>query len=96
MLVFTGFGINEQVQEAVLRVPARAWTPAYDIGGQPRDGAQVAEITGCVNLAAWPQGSRLIIRRERPHPGAQLRFTDASGHRFTAFLTDTGARQFCR
>jgi hypothetical protein len=54
-----GFGIDERVQEAVLRVPARAWTPAYDIGGQPCDGAQVAEITGWVNLAAWPQGSRL-------------------------------------
>ena len=88
-----GFTIDETVQDAVLRVPARAWTPAYDIGGQPRDGAQVAEITGCVNLAAWPEGSRLIIRRERPHPGAQLRFTDISGHRFTAFLTDTRGGQ---
>ena len=88
-----GFSIDEQVQDAVLRVPARAWTPAYDIDGQPRDGAQVAEITGCVNLTAWSAGSRLIIRRERPHPGAQLRFTDASGHRFTAFLTDTPGGQ---
>ena len=88
-----GFAIDEQVQDAVLRVPARAWTPAYDIDGQPRDGAQVAEITGCVNLAAWPEGSRLIIRRERPHPGAQLRFTDISGHRFTAFLTGTRGGQ---
>jgi hypothetical protein len=88
-----GFGIDEQVQAAVLRVPARAWTPAYDIDGEPRDGAQVAEITGCVNLTAWPAGSRLIIRRERPHPGAQLRFTDAGGHRFTAFLTDTPGGQ---
>jgi len=88
-----GFAIDEQVQDAVLRVPARAWTPAYDIDGQPRDGAQVAEITGCASLAAWPEGSRLIIRRERPHPGAQLRFTDISGHRFTAFLTDTRGGQ---
>jgi hypothetical protein len=88
-----GFAIDDAVQEAILRVPARAWTPAYDLGGQPRDGAQVAEITGCVNLSAWPAGSRLIIRRERPHPGAQLRFTDISGHRFTAFLTDTKGGQ---
>jgi Transposase DDE domain group 1 len=88
-----GFGIDEQVQDAVLRIPARAWTPAYDINGEPRDGAELAEITGCVNLTAWPAGSRLIIRRERPHPGAQLRFTDASGHRFTAFLTDTASGQ---
>jgi hypothetical protein len=88
-----GFGIDEQVQAAVLRVPAGAWTAAYDIDGGPRDGAQIAEITGCVNLTAWPAGSRLIIRRERPRPGAQLRFTDAGGHRFTAFLTDTPGGQ---
>jgi Transposase DDE domain group 1 len=88
-----GFAIDEQVQQAISRIPARAWTPAYDIDGQPRDGAELAEITGCVNLAAWPPGSRLIIRRERPHPGAQLRFTDSSGHRFTAFLTDTPVGQ---
>jgi hypothetical protein len=88
-----GFGIDERAREAILRVPARARAPAYDIGGEPRDGAQIAEITGCVNLAAWPAGSRLIVRRERPRPGAQLRFTDASGHRFTAFLTDTQGGQ---
>ncbi len=88
-----GFAIDEQVQDAVRRVPPRAWTPAHDIDGQPRDGAQVADFTGCANLAAWPEGSPLIIRRERPHPGAQLRFTDISGHRFTAFLTDTRGGQ---
>jgi hypothetical protein len=33
----------------------------------------------------------VIVRRERPHPGAQLRFTDTDGHRFTAFITDTPA-----
>jgi hypothetical protein len=84
-----GSAIGPDVQDAVLKIPARAWTPAYDIDGEPRDGAQVAEITALVDLSAWPEGSRLIIRRERPHPGAQLTFSDASGHRFTAFLTDT-------
>jgi hypothetical protein len=33
-------------------------------------------------------GMRVIVRKERPHPGAQLRFTDIDGHRFTAFATD--------
>jgi hypothetical protein len=88
-----GFAIGPDVQDAVLKIPARAWTPAYDINGGPRDGAQVADITGMVDLSAWPQGSRLIVRRERPHPGAQLTFSDASGHRFTAFLTDTRGGQ---
>ncbi|HEX2708847.1 MAG TPA: transposase, partial [Solirubrobacterales bacterium] len=46
----------------------------------------------CLGLSGWPTGSRLIVRRERPHPGAQLSFTDADGHRFQAILTDqTGA-----
>jgi len=84
-----GFSIDHAVQAAILAVPTGGWTPAYDIDGEPRDGADIAEITGCVNLASWPEGSRLLVRRERPHPGAQLRFTDADGHRFTAFLTDT-------
>ena len=81
------------MQAAVLAVPAAGWTPAYDIDGDLRDGAWIAEITDCVDLTSWPGGSRLIVRRERPHPGAQLRFTAADGHRFTAFLTDTRGGQ---
>jgi Transposase DDE domain group 1 len=50
----------------------------------------VAEATGMVSLARWPAGSRLILRKERPHPGAQLTFTDVDGMRITALLTDTG------
>ena len=49
---------------------------------------EVAEITDLVDLSAWPEGSRLIVRRERPHPGAQLSFTDHDGYRFQAILTD--------
>jgi len=48
-------------------------------------------VTSPVNLSAWPAGSRLILRKERPHPGAQLTFTDIDGLRITAFLTDTPA-----
>lgn len=84
-----GFAINEPVRDAILALPKRAWTPAYDINGQPRDGAWVAEVSGLLDLSKWPKGSRVLVRRERPHPGAQLRFTDADGHRFTAFITDT-------
>ena len=56
--------------------------------GEERDGAQVAEITDVLDLSDWPDGSRVIVRRERPHPGAQLSFTDHDGHRFQAILTD--------
>lgn len=84
-----GFTIEENLQQAILDTPEHAWQPAYNADGQPRRGAWVAELTDLLNLTTWPEGSRVIVRRERPHPGAQLRFTDINGHRFTAVLTDT-------
>jgi hypothetical protein len=80
--------VTEDMQEAILKVPAAARTPAYDGDGQVRDGAWVADITGLLDLSPWPPGMRVLVRKERPHPGAQLRFTDIDGHRFTAFATD--------
>lgn len=72
----------------MLLVPASAWTPAVEPGGEIRDGAWVTELAGVV-LTGWPKGMRLIVRKERPHPGAQLRFTDADGMRLTCFATNT-------
>jgi Transposase DDE domain group 1 len=66
-----------------------AWYPAITADGHVRDGAWVAEVTDLVDLANWPAGTRLILRKERPHPGAQLTFTDTDGHRITGFFTDT-------
>jgi hypothetical protein len=83
-----GMTITEDMQAAILKVPQDAWTPAYDGDGQAREGAWVADITGLLDLLSWPAGMRVIVRKERPHPGAQLRFTDVDGHRFTAFATD--------
>lgn len=48
----------------------------------------MAEITDLVDLSCWPEGTRAIARREEPHPGAQLTFTDVDGHRFQVFITD--------
>jgi Transposase DDE domain group 1 len=84
-----GMVITEEMQVAICKVPAGGWTPAYDGDGEVREGAWVADITGMVDLDSWPAGMRVIVRKERPHPGAQLRFTDIDGHRFTAFATDT-------
>ena len=78
---------DERVRAAVLAVPADAWTPAVDGDGQPRSGAEVAELCA-LDLSGWPAGTRAICRREDPHPGAQLSFTDADGHRFQVFITD--------
>ncbi len=77
------------IQKTLASVPAAAWTPAYDSDGQVRPGAWVAEVTGLFDLTGWPAGMRLIVRRERPHPGAQLRITDHDGHRITAFVTNS-------
>jgi hypothetical protein len=85
-----GFRVDERIQAVVDLIPERCWAPALDSDGELRDGAWVAEATGMVSLARWPAGSRLILRKERPHPGAQLSFTDVDGMRVTALLTDTG------
>jgi hypothetical protein len=91
-----GFTMTERVQDAILAVPEAAWTPAVDADGDHRESAEVAELTGLLpDLAAagWPDRTRVIVRRERPHPGAQLTFTDLDGWRFQAFATDTAAGQ---
>jgi hypothetical protein len=85
-----GFPVDARVWDAVDTLNlADGWYPAIDSSGQIRDGAWVAEATPLVNLAAWPARTRLVLRKERPHPGAQLRFTDIDGMRVTAFITDT-------
>jgi Transposase DDE domain group 1 len=73
---------------AIDLIPASAWTPAYDADGGIREGAWVAEATGVLDLSKWPPGMRVIVRKERPHPGAQLRLTDRDGLRITAFATN--------
>jgi hypothetical protein len=73
---------------AHLEIPDSDWVAALEQDGSPRLNGQVAEITRQLDLAGWPAGSRVIVRRERAHPGAQLTFTDHDGHRFQAILTD--------
>jgi len=88
-----GFGLTTTMVEQLSLIPAQVWTPAYDAEETPRDGAWVAELTGLLDLSAWPAGMRVIVRKERPHPGAQLRFTDTDGLRLTAFITNTRGGQ---
>lgn len=89
-----GFMLPDSMPEIYRQLTKlRAWEAAYDTDGKPRDGADVAELTGVLDLSAWPEGMRVIVRRERPHPGAQLRFTDVDGYRLTAFATNTKGRQ---
>jgi hypothetical protein len=88
-----GFFLSDAAAAALDLIPEGAWTPAYNADGQVRDGAWVAEATGVLDLSGWPQGMRVIVRKERPHPGAQLRLTDRDGLRLTAFATNTGRGQ---
>jgi hypothetical protein len=83
-----GYGVDERVRETILDLPASAWRQAIDAEGTEREGAQVAELSDHVDLSSWPEGTRLISRRERPHPGAQFEVFDAHGYRHTAFITD--------
>jgi hypothetical protein len=85
-----GFPVDSRIQGIVDAIPAACWHPAIQTDGAFREGAWVAEATGLIDLASWPEGSRLILRKERPHPGAQLTFTDVEGMRITALLTNTG------
>jgi Transposase DDE domain group 1 len=90
-----GHDISAPVREAIAKVPDCAWVGAISQDGvpvaehpaRPRK-AYVTELSDLIDLSAWPQGSRLICRRERAHPGAQLSLVDTDGWRHTCFLTD--------
>lgn len=94
-----GYAVTEPVRRAIRALPEQVWHPALDQDGTLRESAEVAELTGMTNLAGYPAGTRIIVRRERPHPGAQLSLFDQDeGMRHQVFLTDTpfnsGAAQF--
>jgi hypothetical protein len=92
-----GFAVTESVRDAITLVPKKAWTAAIDTDGDVREHADVVEITGLLPDAlreAWPAGMRVIVRREHPHPGAQLSlFEERDGWRYQAFVTNTTTGQ---
>jgi hypothetical protein len=82
-----GFAIDENVRKAIVSLEESAFIEATEEDDSGRDGAWVAEITDGLDLSAWPEGSRVIVRKERPHPGAQLSlFDEIEGLRHTAFI----------
>jgi hypothetical protein len=91
-----GWPVGLRERHAIDALPAIAWTAAIDAEGQPREGADVAELTTLPAdaLADYPAGTRIIVRRERPHPGAQLSlFEERDGWRYQCLATDTGVGQ---
>lgn len=65
-----GFWVDGAVRDGLLLAQEEDWVPAVEPGGKTRKGAWIQELTRLVPLAGWPSGTRLIVRRERPHPGA--------------------------
>ena len=92
-----GWAVTGRERAAINKLPATAWTDAIDAEGRIRDGAHVAELTGLLpagTLADYPPGTRVLIRRERPHPGAQLdAFEERDGWRYQCIATDTAVGQ---
>jgi hypothetical protein len=83
-----GVAITEPIRAAIQG--CLGWIPALDADRELRDGAEIAEITHLVDMSAYPSGTRMIVRRERPHPGAQLSLFDTiEGLRHQVFITDT-------
>jgi Transposase DDE domain group 1 len=89
-----GYPVTDKVRPAIVLVPDTVWIPALDADGGARAGGDVAEVTGLLDLSGWPQRMRVIVRRERPHPGAQLSpFEQRDGWRYQAFATNTTTGQ---
>ena len=84
-----GFDVTVAVQVAILQVPKRNWAEPMRQDMEPREGAQIAEITAWLDLSAWPAGTRAICRREEPHPGAQCTIFEPDGWRHQVFITNT-------
>lgn len=89
-----GYAVTEKIRTAIALVPESVWTPATDAAGGVREGGDVVELTGLLNLTSWPEAMRVIVRRERPHPGAQLSlFEERDGWRYQAVATNTTTGQ---
>jgi hypothetical protein len=88
-----GFSIRGSVRDALLLAQEEDWVRASELGGGIREGAEVIELTEIIELKGWPDDMRVICRRERPHPGAQLSLFDThAGWRHTCFITNTLGR----
>lgn len=85
-----GFDVDGRVRSALMLAQEEDWEPAVETDGTRRPGAWVIELTNLADLGTWPDDARLICRRERPHPGAQLSLFDiGEGFRHTCFITDS-------
>lgn len=64
------------------------WERVIEQDGYERRDAWVIDATKVIKLHGYPAGTRLYLRAEPLHPGAQASIFDVDGHRVTAFLTN--------
>ncbi len=94
-----GFDVDERIRSVVGEVPETTWATSVRTDGTPRPNGQVTDLTGLLREAptgdryrTWPRPLRLIARRERPSPGAQLSlFEQHAGFRFQVTGTNLPA-----
>lgn len=85
----SGLPVDQRVRNALVLAQEEEWIPAVETDGTIRDGAWVTELTDLIDPGTWPDGTRVITRRERPHPGAPLTLFDIdNGFRHQLFITD--------
>jgi len=79
-----------QVEAAILDAIGmeECWTAAIGQDGELREGSAVIELTSLVDLAKYPEGTRLIVRREPLHPGAQTSLFPSLQFRYWGHYTD--------
>ncbi len=87
---------NAQVHAAIFDTVGleEIWEPAVHQDGSPREGAAVADLTELVDLKEWPPGTRLIVRREPLHPGAQHSLFPSLEYRYWGHYSDQDGNAF--
>ena len=96
-----GLDFDERIRSVLPDLPESAWSAALEADGTARPDAQVAELTGLLRhsasgdrFAKWPADMRILVRRENPHPGAQLSlFEQHEGKRYQVTATSTPGGQ---
>jgi hypothetical protein len=91
-----GHKLSAELAAVVTQMPKKRWQKSISADGtDERESGEVAEITDLVDLSSWSEGTRMIARRELPHPGAQLTFSDIDGYRYQVFITDHQEADVC-
>jgi len=96
VIFICGHSLTAEVAKVIVEIEKPHWQTTISADGtEEREVGQVAEITDLVDLSGWPERTRMLVRREEPHPGAQLTFTDVDGHRYQVFITDHPEKDIC-